>query len=97
MKIKSISHQNVESTNDEAINLLKDISQPTMITSKRQTKGRGKWEKNGFPWREIYFFQFFEINEKISFKQFTKLNALVRKVLSKYIFKKIEINGQTIY
>ena len=40
---------------------------------------------------KFIFFNFFEINEKkISFKQFTKLNAfLLRKVLSKYILKKL--------
>ena len=95
MKIKSINHQNVESTNDEAIKLIKkNISQPTMITSKRQTKGRGRRGKKWLSLKGNLFFSiFFEINEKkISFKQYTELNAfLVRKVLSKYISKKIEI------
>ena len=59
-----------------------------MITSKRQTKGRGRMGKKWLSLKGNLFFSiFFEINEKkISFKQFTKLNAfLVRKVLSKYI------------
>ena len=95
MKIKSISHQNVESTNDEAIKLIKkNTSQPTMITSKRQSKGRGRMGKKWLSLKGNLFFSiFFEINEKkINFEQYTKLNAyLVRRVLSKYIFKKIKI------
>ena len=95
MKIKSISHQSVESTNDEAIKLIKkNISQPTMITSIMQTKGRGRMGKKWLSLKGNLFFSiFFEINEKkISFKQYTKLNAfLIRKVLSKYILKKIDI------
>ena len=64
-----------------------------MITSKRQTKGRVVWKKMAFLEGKFIFFNFFEINEKkISFKQFTKLNAfLLRKILSKIYFKKIEI------
>ena len=93
MKIKSISHQSVESTNDEAIKLIKkNISQPTLITTKRQTKGRGRMGKKWLSLKGNLFFSiFFEINEKkISFKQYTKLNAfLIRKVLSKYILKKL--------
>ncbi len=95
MKIKSINHQNVESTNDEAIKLIKkDISQPTMITSKMQSKGRGQMGKKWLSLKGNLFFSiFFEINEKkINFKQYAKLNAyLVRGVLSKYIYKKIRI------
>ncbi len=95
MKIKSINHQNVESTNDEAIKLIKkNISQPTMITSKMQSKGRGQMGKKWLSLKGNLFFSiFFEINEKkINFKQYAKLNAyLVRGVLSKYIYKKIKI------
>ena len=95
MKIKSINYQNVESTNDEAIKLIKkNISQPTMITSKKQSKGRGQMGKKWLSLKGNLFFSiFFEINEKkINFKQYSKLNAyLVRSVLSKYILKKIKI------
>ena len=95
MKIRSIKHQIVESTNNEAIKLIKkNIIQPTLITSKRQSKGRGRMGKKWHSLKGNLFFSiFFEINEKkIDFKQYSKLNAyLIRKVLSKYILKKIII------
>ena len=95
MKIKAINHQIVESTNDEAIKLIKkNISQPILITSKRQSKGRGQRGKKWLSLKGNLFFSIlFEINEKkINLKQYTKLNAyLLRNVLSKYIFKKIKI------
>ena len=48
MKINLKKFKKVKSTNDIAINLIKkNISAPTLITSDKQTKGRGN-RKNGF-------------------------------------------------
>ena len=47
----------------------------------------------------LFFSIFFEINEKkISYKQFTKLNAYIIRGFYQNIFqKKLILNGQTIY
>lgn len=95
MKIKSIKFKKVESTNDEAVRLIKkNVSQATLITSERQSKGRGRMGKKWLSLKGNLFLSiYFEINQKkINLKQYTKLNAyLIRKVLSKYILKKISI------
>ena len=56
MKIKLKKFKVVESTNNVAIRLInKNITKPTLIVAKRQTGGRGRIGKNGFPRMEIYF------------------------------------------
>ena len=53
MKIKIKKYKKVQSTNDIALKLIKEnVSEPTLITTEMQTKGRGrvgkKWiSKNG--------------------------------------------------
>ena len=95
MKVKSIKLHNVESTNDEAIKLIKkNISRATLITAERQSKGRGRMGKKWHSLKGNLFFSiFFEIDQKkISIKHHAKLNAyIMRKILSKYISKKINI------
>ncbi len=95
MGIKLISFTNVKSTNDEAIRLIKkNITRPTLIITKKQSKGRGQMGKK---WLSItgnlFLSIFFEINhKKINFKQYAILNAfIIRKILSKYVLKKIKI------
>ena len=95
MKIKIKRYKKVKSTNDIAFKLIKNnISKPTLITSERQTKGRGrigkKWiSKKG----NLFISLFFKIDQKkINFRQFAILNALLlKKVISKIILKKIQI------
>ena len=95
MKIKIKRYKKVKSTNDIAFKLIKNnISEPTLITSERQTKGRGrigkKWiSKKG----NLFISLFFKIDQKkINFRQFAILNALLlKKVISKIILKKIQI------
>ena len=66
MKIKLRKFTIVKSTNDVAIKLIKkNIIEPTMITTKKQTNGRGtigkKWvSKKG----NLFFSLFFKINQK---------------------------------
>ena len=95
MKIKLIKFKNVKSTNDIAIKLIKKKkTQPTLITSTRQTKGRGTMGKKWISQKGNLFISiFFEINQKrINFKQFAILNAFIlKKLVSKYISKKIKI------
>ena len=95
MKIKLIKFKRVKSTNDIAIKLIrKEKVQPTLIFSEIQTKGRGTMGKKWISQKGNLFISiFFEIDQKrINFKQFAILNAfLLRKLLSKFISKKIKI------
>ena len=95
MKINVIKYKKVKSTNDTALKLIKkNITNPTLITTEKQTNGRGtvgkKWvSETG----NLFISLFFKFDQKkINFKQFAILNAfLLRKVLSKIIPKKIKI------
>ena len=95
MKIKLIKFKSVKSTNDIAIKLIrKEKVQPTLIFSEIQKKGRGTMGKKWISQKGNLFISiFFEIDQKrINFKQFAILNAfLLRKLLSKFISKKIKI------
>ena len=95
MKIKLIKFKSVKSTNDIAIKLIrKEKVQPTLIFSETQTKGRGTMGKKWISQKGNLFISiFFEIDQKrINFKEFAILNAfLLRKLLSKFISKKIKI------
>ena len=95
MKIKLIKFKSVKSTNDIAIKLIrKEKEHPTLIFSEIQTKGRGTMCKKWISQKGNLFISiFFEIDQKrINFKQFAILNAfLLRKLLSKFISKKIKI------
>ena len=85
----------VKSTNDVAIKLIKkNVIEPTMIITQKQTNGRGtigkKWiSKKG----NLFFSLFFNINQKkINFRQFAILNAfLIKKIISEKFTKKIKI------
>ncbi len=95
MKLKLIKFKKVKSTNDIAIQLIKkNKTKATLISSHEQTKGKGtmgkKWiSKKG----NLFLSILFQIDStKINFKQYAILNALlIRKILSKYISKKINI------
>ena len=95
MSIKLIKFKIVKSTNDIAIKLIKkNKTHPTLIFSEKQTKGRGTMGKKWISQKGNLFISiFFEIDQKrINFKQFAILNAfLLRKLLSKFISKKIKI------
>ena len=95
MKIRLIKFKSVKSTNDIAIKLIrKEKVQPTLIFSEIQTKGRGTMGKKWISQKGNLFISiFFEIDQKrINFKEFAILNAfLLRKLLSKFISKKIKI------
>ena len=76
MKIKLIKFKNVESTNDEAIKLIKkNILRPALITSERQSRGRGRMGKKWLSLKGNLFLSiYFEINhKKINLKQYNGL------------------------
>ena len=92
MKIKLKKYNKVRSTNDIALKLIKkNITDPTLIVTKKQTNGRGragkKWVSNK---GNLFISLFFKFDQrKINFKQFAILNAfLLKKVVSKVISKK---------
>ena len=92
MKIKLKKYNKVRSTNDIALKLIKkNITDPTLIVTKKQTNGRGragkKWVSNK---GKLFISLFFKFDQrKINFKQFAILNAfLLKKVVSKVISKK---------
>ena len=95
MKIKIKKYKKVKSTNDIALKLIKkNFSEPTLVTSENQTKGRGrvgkKWiSQNG----NLFISLFFKFDQrKINFRQFAILNAfLLKSVISKIFSKKIKI------
>ena len=95
MKIKIIKFKSVKSTNDVAHTLIKkNIVKPTLITTEYQTKGRGTMGKKWISLKgNLFLTIFFVINNmKINYKQFAFLNTfLIRNILSKYVFKKINI------
>ena len=95
MKIKIKKYKEVKSTNDIALTLIKKkASDPTLITSEKQTNGRGRIGKKWISKKGNLFISiFFKFEpKKINFKQFAILNAfLLKKVISKTTSKKIKI------
>ncbi len=95
MKIRLKKFKVVKSTNDIAIKLIKKkIKEPTLITSRKQTKGRGQIGKKWISQTgNLFITVFFRIDEiKINFKQFAVLNAfLLKKLITKKFSKNIEI------
>ncbi len=95
MKFNLIKLKSVNSTNDEAIKLIKkNESTPCIITANFQKKGRGtmgkKWvSKKG----NLFMSLFFELKaKKISPDQFAILNPfIIKNVLRKYSIYKISI------
>ncbi len=95
MRIKIKRYKKVKSTNDTALKLIKNnFSEPTLVTSEVQSKGRGrvgkKWiSQNG----NLFITLFFKFDQrKINFRQFAILNAfLIKQVISKIFTKKIKI------
>ena len=96
MKLKLIKFNSVESTNDEAIRIIRSKKNyQGIVTSNFQTKGRGtmgkKWiSQNGNLFISIYF----AINEKkFNFKQFAIMEKSPFKPLKPFqIFGGIVIN-----
>ena len=95
MKIIVKKFEKVKSTNDVALNLIKkNISEPTLIISKKQTNGRGRVGKKWISEKgNLFMTLFFKLDEKkINFKQFSILNPfLIKKIITKKISKQVKI------
>ena len=82
MKINIKKYKIVKSTNDIALKLIKNITKPTLVTTEKQTNGRGKWGKNGFQRKESFYIIIFKFDQKkINSKKFAILNAILLKKL----------------
>ena len=95
MKLKIIKLNCVSSTNDIAIKLIRQKKiDPSIITAKKQKKGRGTRGKKWVSKKDNLFISiFFELNFKnLRIDQFSLFNPyIIKKVLSKYTNKKINI------
>ncbi len=95
MKIKIKRYKKVKSTNDTALKLIKNSSsEPTLVTSENQTKGRGRIGKKWISQKgNLFISLFFKFDQrKINFNQFAILNAfLLKQLISKKFSKKIKI------
>ena len=95
MKLKIIKFKSVQSTNDEAIKLIRsDKCLLGIISTNLQTKGRGtmgkKWTSNK---GNIFISIFFKVNlMKIKIENYLNINVkIIKKILNKYTKKIIKI------
>ncbi len=95
MKIKVVKFNSLDSTNNKAIEMIKkNQTKPTLLVSKNQLKGKGTMGKKWISQKGNLFISiYFQIEpEKINFKQFANLNALlIKKILSMSLIKDIKI------
>ena len=93
MKFKKFKFKKVKSTNDTAIRLIKTNKfKSGMVIADSQIKGKGQYGRKWISYKGNLFVSFFhELNiNSLSISMITKINCLlVKKLLSKYIKKKI--------
>ena len=93
MVLKKFKYKKVSSTNDIAIQKIRQGYKGGVIISDKQTRGRGqhgkKWISNK---GNLFFSVFFIINKKIQISRLVINNLrIIKKILSKYIKSKIKI------
>ena len=97
MKLKKHKYKIVNSTNDLAIQIIKNTKNKSgIVIANKQKKGRGQYGKKWSSLKGNLFVSiFFPIDKiKISFRDLTKLNCmLVKKLLSNFYKKKITIKS----
>ncbi len=95
MIIKSFNYKFVNSTNDIAINLIKQKNiKAGFVLAEKQKKGRGQRGKKWISYKGNLFISIFFSLEKINLtlKQLTKTNTkLIIKLISQYYKKKIKV------
>ena len=102
MKFKIFKFKNVTSTNDVAINLIKEDKKETgCIYAEIQTKGRGTRGRRWISQKGNFFGSiFFPLkNDYPPFNEFTIINpVIISGVMENFCEKKIYLlNGQTMY
>ncbi len=91
MKLKKFLFNNVKSTNNTALRLIKNGNSNGAILSELQSDGRGqrgnKWiSKKG----NLFMTVFFKISKKLTLKKITQLNLLIiKKIISKIVKAKV--------
>ena len=97
MKLKKFNFKIVNSTNDLAIQLIKNTNNKSgIVIAEKQIKGRGQYGKKWTSFNGNLFISiFFPISKvKLSLKDLTKINCfLVRKLLSNFYKGKITIKN----
>ena len=95
MKLKKFNFKIVNSTNDLAIQIIKNTNNKSgIIIAEKQKKGRGQYGKKWVSFKgNLFVTIFFPINKvKLSLKDLTKVNCLlVKKLLSNFYNGKITI------
>ena len=95
MKLKKFNFKIVNSTNDLAIQIIKNTNNKSgIVIADRQKKGRGQYGKKWTSFKGNLFISiFFQINKvQLSLKDMTKVNCLlVKKLLSNFYNGKITI------
>ena len=95
MKLKKFNFKIVNSTNDLAIQIIKNTNNKSgIIIAEKQKKGRGQYGKKWISLKGNLFVSiFFQINTiQLSLKNWTKVNCfLVKKLLSNFYKDKITI------
>ena len=95
MSLKIFKYKSVNSTNDIAINLIKNKNFKTgIVVAQKQKKGRGQRGKKWISYKGNLFVSVFFSLEKINLtiKQLTKINNnLILKLISIYYKKNIKI------
>ena len=92
MKLKKFSYKKVISTNSTALRLIRVGKSSGFVTSEIQSKGRGQ---RGNKWISKYgniFISVFFNKSKDIYSRYNKKNLnIVKKIIRKYVNKKIEI------
>ena len=95
MKLKILKFNNVKSTNDEAIKLIKSNKFILgLVSANSQTNGRGTMGKKWISYKgNIFISIFFKVNLiKIKIENYLTINAkIIQKILNEYTKKIIEI------
>ena len=95
MKLKKFNFKIVNSTNDLAIQIIKNTNDKSgIIIAEKQKKGRGQYGKKWTSFKGNLFVSiFFQVNKlQLSLKDLTKVNCiLVKKLLSNFYKDKITI------
>ena len=93
MVLKKFKYKKVSSTNDIAIQKIRQGYKAGVIVSDKQIRGRGRHGKKWVSIKGNLFFSiFFIINKKIQISRLVISNLrIIKKILSKYLKSKIKI------
>ena len=93
MKLKKFFYKKINSTNDMAIQKIKNGFSRGLVFAVEQKKGKGQYGKKWISLKgNLFLSVFVEINKQISLKKITYLNSqIIKKILSKLYKIKLSI------